>query len=231
MNLSDQNNGNVLKQGAHTEGGLENVYPPAHKSGAAAHGDGADVALAEVDLADQTEVHALHDSRDGPATGHHEHDTHRITGSTPIPTLDLDVATFGESAFPLDGQGPGQGEDTQSGHPSSLSIDLPLDDDAPAAESTLSPDPAEAPATRLLDAEPAQPESVAPSDDDDTGIPLIGRRSIGYQQRFVVTLALVGLAGLVGTGFYAFDLANAHGKQITTSFSVTSPNQNGNPAG
>ena len=217
MNLSDQNNGNVLKQGAHTEGGLENVYPPVHKSGAAAHGDGSDVALAEVDLADHTEVHALHDSRDGPATGHHEHDTHRISGSTPIPTLDLDVATFGESAFPLDGQGPGQGEDTQSGHPSSLSIDLPLDDDTPAAESTLSPDPAEAPATRLLDAEPAQPESVAPSDDDDTGIPLIGRRSIGYQQRFVVTLAVLGFAGLIGAGAYAIQLADAHAKQVAST--------------
>ena len=37
MNLSDQNNGNVLKRGAHTEGGLENVYPPiASESGARA---------------------------------------------------------------------------------------------------------------------------------------------------------------------------------------------------
>ena len=30
MNLSDQNNGGALKHGApHTEGGLDNVYPPA----------------------------------------------------------------------------------------------------------------------------------------------------------------------------------------------------------
>ena len=55
MNLSDQNNGNVLKHGAHTEGGLENVYPPvAAESGARAR----NVALADVDLGDVLEVGA-----------------------------------------------------------------------------------------------------------------------------------------------------------------------------
>jgi twitching motility protein PilJ len=210
MNLSDQNNGGVRKHGAHTEGGLENVYPPVHKAGAA---HGVDVALADVDLADP----ALHDSRDGPAGGHHVHDTHTLSGSTPIPTLDLDVATLGESAFPLDGQGPGQGEETHGGTPSSLSIDLPLDEEAAPANSTLLPDPADSAASRQLDAETPSADAAAPADEDDTGIPLIGRRSISYQQRVVVIMAVLGFGGLIAAGGYAVTLADAHATQVAST--------------
>src|SRR4051812_9806184 len=111
MNLSDQNSGSLRKQGAQTEGGLENVYPPVSGRGPEAE---ADLALADIDLSDSAtgaptqpphDARALHPSSDGPKPGHREHDTHALSGGTPIPTLDIDVATMGESAFPLDGQG------------------------------------------------------------------------------------------------------------------------------
>src|ERR1700712_5495894 len=111
MNLSDQNNGNVLKHGAQSEGGLENVYPPvAAESGARAR----NLALADVDLGDAMDSHrqSLHDSHDGPGIGHHqEHPTHALSMGGAVPTLDLDVQAMGHSAFPLDGAGPGQDYD------------------------------------------------------------------------------------------------------------------------
>src|SRR3954463_12668752 len=113
MNLSDQSNGNVLKQrGAHTEGSLENVYPPV-----ASH-RGADVALADVDLGDPVDSHrhSLHDSADGPGHGHGEHPTHALSNGGAVPTLDIDVHTMGHSAFPLDGAGPGQDDDRGVAH-------------------------------------------------------------------------------------------------------------------
>jgi len=137
MNLSDQNSGSLKKQGAHTEGGLDNVYPPlpgGARARAAETDD--DLALADIDLSDlgagsptqpphDDPAQSLHASTDGPAAGHHEHDTHRLSSGAPIPTLDIDVATLGESAFPLDGQGPGQGEEATRATP--VSVDLPLE--------------------------------------------------------------------------------------------------------
>ena len=63
--------------------------------------------------------------------------------------------------------------------------------------STIVPDHNEPAPTRLLDAEPAEGE-VAAVDEDNTGLPLIGRRSVGYQQRFVFTLTALGIIGLLG---------------------------------
>src|SRR5471032_3135931 len=158
MNLSDQNNGNVLKQrGAHTEGGLENVYPPvASESGARAR----DLAMADVDLGDPVDSHAqsLHDSHDGPGAGHHEHPTHALSSGGGVPTLDLDVHAMGHSAFPLDGAGPGQDDDRGVVHSeNNLSIDLPLEsvDTATISASTMVPDHNDAAPTRLLEAETA----------------------------------------------------------------------------
>ena len=197
MNLSDQNSGSLKKQGAHTEGGLENVYPPVAGSGRTRDADG-DVALADLALSDamtgeptqpphDARGHSLHASSDGPAPGHREHDTQTLTGGTPIPTLDIDVATMGESAFPLDGQGPGQGETTRAGE-SDIAIDLPLDA-TPAVATTLQPDQSPD-ALQPLDEQPLAPAAV---DDDDTGIPLIGRRSVGYQQRVLGSLIVFSL--------------------------------------
>jgi len=215
MNLSDQNNGNVLKHGAHSEGGLENVYPPvASESGARAR----DRALAEVDLGDPVDSHrqSLHDSHDGPGAGHQEHPTHALSTGGAVPTLDLDVHAMGHSAFPLDGAGPGQDDDHGMVHSeNNLSIDLPLEgvDTASMTASTIMPDHAEAAPTRLLDAEPAE-EEVAAVDEDDTGIPLIGRRSISYQQRVVFILTAVGILGLLAGGGAAIVAATAHAQQV-----------------
>ena len=215
MNLSDQNNGNVRKHGAHTEGGLENVYPPvASESGARAR----DVALAEVDLGDPVDSHrqSLHGAHDGPGAGHQEHPTHALSTGGAVPTLDLDVHTMGHSAFPLDGAGPGQDDDHGMVHSeNNLSIDLPLEgvDTASMTASTIMPDHNEAAPTRLLDAEQPE-EEVVKVDEDDTGIPLIGRRSISYQQRFVTTLAAVGAVGLIVAGYGAVAGANTHAKQV-----------------
>src|SRR4051812_43249130 len=148
MNLSDQNNGSVLKHGAHTEGGLENVYPPVANAESGGRGRGAGggaaVALAEHEPHDGHSVidsheHMLHDSHDGPAPGHHGRDTHALGAGAPTPPLDLDVTAMGISAFPLDGQGPGQGEDHVVHSENNLAIDLPLDADTLMA-STLLPD-------------------------------------------------------------------------------------------
>lgn len=215
MNLSDQNNGNVLKHGAHSEGGLENVYPPvASESGARAR----DVALAEVALGDPADSHrqSLRASHDGPGAGHQEHPTHALSTGGAVPTLDLDVHAMGHSAFPLDGAGPGQDDDHGMVHSeNNLSIDLPLEgvDTASMTASTIMPDHAEAAPTRLLDAEPAE-EEVAAIDEDDTGIPLIGRRSISYQQRVVFILTGVGILGLLAGGGAAISAANAHAQQV-----------------
>jgi len=216
MNLSDQNNGNVLKQhGAHTEGGLENVYPPvASDSGARAR----ESALADVDLGDPVDSHrqSLHDSHDGPGAGHAEHATHALSAGGAVPTLDLDVHTMGHSAFPLDGAGPGQDDEGVAHSQNNLAVDLPLEgpDTASMTASTIMPDHgSDAAPTRLLDAEPAEAEAEA-SDEDNTGLPLIGRRSINYQQRFVITLAGLGFVGLLFGGYGAIASANAHAKQV-----------------
>src|ERR1700748_511254 len=216
MNLSDQSNGNVLKQhGAHTEGGLENVYPPvASEAGAHARS----VALADVDLGDAVDSHrqSLHDSDDGPGLGHQDHPTHALSTGGAVPTLDLDVHAMGHSAFPLDGAGPGQGGGPGGVHSeNNLSIDLPLEgvDTATMNASTMVPDHADAAPTRLLDAEPAEVEA-APLDEDNTGLPLIGRRSVSYQQRFVFTLTAAGIIGLLASGYFAFSAANAHSQQV-----------------
>ena len=215
MNLSDQNNGNVRKHGAHTEGGLENVYPPvASESGARAR----DVALAEVDLGDPVDSHrqSLHDSHDGPGAGHREHPTHALSTGGAVPTLDLDVHAMGHSAFPLDGAGPGQDDDHGMVHSeNNLSIDLPLEgvDTASMTASTIMPDHHEVAPTRLLDAEPAEEEAPA-IDEDNTGIPLIGRRSVSYQQRVVFGLTILGIAGLLGGGGLAINASNAHAQQV-----------------
>ena len=216
MNLSDQNNGNVHKQhGAHSEGGLENVYPPvASESGARAR----DVALADIDLGDAVDSHrqSLHDSHDGPGLGHAEHATHTISAGGAVPTLDLDVHAMGHSAFPLDGVGPGHDDDHGVVHSeNNLSVDLPLEavDTASMSASTMGPDHNEAAPTRLLDAEVA-PEGAAQVDSDNTGLPLIGRRSLDYQRRFVVTLAVIGFIGLLGGGYAAISAATAHAKQV-----------------
>jgi twitching motility protein PilJ len=208
MNLSDQSSGNALKQhGARTQGGVDNVYPPV----ASEHGR--DVALADVDLGDKAEshAHALRDSADGTRA---EHRTHALGTGGGVPTLDLDVHAMGHSAFPLDGAGPGQDDDHVVHSENNLSIDLPLEGvDTAHANSTLVPDQAEPTPTRMLDdGEPE--EEVAAIDEDDTGLPLIGRRSIGYQQRFVITLAAIGFAGLLGGGYLAISAANAHSKQV-----------------
>ena len=215
MNLSDQNNGNVLKHGAHTEGGLENVYPPvASESGARAR----DVALADVDLGDPLDSHhqSLHGAHDGPGVGHQDHPTHALSTGGAVPTLDLDVHAMGHSAFPLDGAGPGQDDDHGMVHSeNNLSVDLPLEavDTASMTASTIMPDHAEAAPTRLLDAEPPE-EEVAAIDEDDTGIPLIGRRSISYQQRFVFIVTGLGIAGLLAAGGGAINASNAHAQQV-----------------
>jgi twitching motility protein PilJ len=216
MNLSDQSNGNVLKQhGAHTEGGLENVYPPvASEAGARARS----VALADVDLGDAVDSHrqSLHDSHDGPGVGHQDHPTHALSTGGAVPTLDLDVHAMGHSAFPLDGVGPGQDDDHGVVHSeNNLSIDLPLEgvDTATMNASTLVPDHNEAAPTRLLDAEPAEAEAAA-LDEDNTGLPLIGRRSVGYQQRFVFTLTALGIVGLIAAGVGAFSAADSHSQQV-----------------
>jgi twitching motility protein PilJ len=211
MNLSDQSNGNVLKQhGAHTEGGLENVYPPvASEAGARARS----VAMADVDLGDALDSHrqSLHDSGDGPGVGHRDHPTHALSTGGAVPTLDLDVQAMGHSAFPLDGAGPGQ--DDEHGD-SNLSVDLPLEGvDTTMVASTLVPDQAEPAPTRLLDAEPAPAEQPA-VDEDNTGLPLIGRRSVSYQQRFVFTLTALGIVGLLVGGAGAFNAANQHALQV-----------------
>ena len=215
MNLSDQNTGNVRKHGAHSEGGLENVYPPvASESGARAR----DVALAEVDLGDPLDSHrqSLHGAHDGPGAGHREHPTHALSTGGAVPTLDLDVHAMGHSAFPLDGVGPGQDDDHGMVHSeNNLSIDLPLEgvDTASMTASTIMPDHNEAAPTRLLDAE--QPEEEAATvDEDDTGIPLIGRRSISYQQRFVFIVTGLGIVGLLAAGGGAINASNAHATQV-----------------
>jgi len=213
MNLSDQNSGHVLKHGAHTEGGLENVYPPvASESGARA----SDVALADADPRDPVDSHrqSLHDSHDG--AGHREHATHAISTGGAVPTLDLEVQTMGHSAFPLDGVGPGYDDDGVGHSDSNLSIDLPLEgvDTATMTASTMVPDHgADAAPTRLLDAEPAEAPVVA-VDKDDTGLPLIGRRSLDYQRTVVVGLAILGFVGLLGGGYAAISAATAHAKQV-----------------
>src|ERR1700759_436779 len=163
MNLSDQSNANVLKQhGAHTEGGLENVYPPvAAEAGAHAR----EVALADVDLGDAIDSHAhsLEDPADAPGAGHAEHQTHALSTGGAVPTLDLDVHAMGHSAFPLDGAGPGQDDDHGVVHSeTNRSTTLPIKgfDTATRNASTLGPDHAEAAPTRLPDAEPAEAEPV-----------------------------------------------------------------------
>ena len=202
MNLSDQSNGNVLKQhGAHTEGGLENVYPPvASEAGARARS----VALAEVDLGDAVDSHrqSLHDSNDGPGLGHQDHPTHALSTGGAVPTLDLDVQTMGHSAFPLDGAGPGQDDEHGGGTPRTTcrsTCRSKAVDTATMNASTMVPDHAEPAPTRLLDAEPAAVEPAA-VDEDNTGLPLIGRRSVSYQQRFVFTLTALGIVGLLAAG-------------------------------
>ena len=216
MNLSDQSNANVLKQhGAQTEGGLENVYPPvASEAGARAR----EVALADVDLGDAVDSHrqSLHDSHDGPGVGHQDHPTHALSSGGAVPTLDLDVHAMGHSAFPLDGVGPGQDDEHGVVHSeNNLSIDLPLEgvDTATMNASTLAPDHNEAAPTRLLDTD-APEADVAAIDEDNTGLPLIGRRSVGYQQRVVFTLTALGIGGLIAAGVGAYSAATAHSLQV-----------------
>jgi len=103
MNLSDQNNGNAKQHGAQTQGGLANVYPPV--PGSTPRREEGDVALADVDLADGPVTHSPVGIEARDTRPHGEHDTHALSGSASIPTLDIDVATMGESAFPLDGPG------------------------------------------------------------------------------------------------------------------------------
>ncbi|HEX7638518.1 MAG TPA: methyl-accepting chemotaxis protein [Burkholderiaceae bacterium] len=50
--------------------------------------------------------------------------------------------------------------------------------------------------------------------EDDTGLPLIGRRSIGYQQRVVTGLAVAGLLGLVFAGAGAVQSANSNAQEV-----------------
>ena len=121
MNLSDQSSGNALKQhGARTQGGVDNVYPPV-----ASERD-RDVALADVDLGDHVDAHA-HTLRASAEGTHAEHATHALGTGGGVPTLDLDVHAMGHSAFPLDGQGPGQDDDHVVHSENNLSIDLPLE--------------------------------------------------------------------------------------------------------
>jgi twitching motility protein PilJ len=232
MNLSDQSNGSVLKHdGAHTEGGLDNVYPPAPAAAAAvnAHGRGAEGDLAveeELDLSQlgdlgEPEVpragHALHASADGPMPGHREHDTHALHPGA-VPTLDIDVAELGQSSFPHDGQGPGHGDEGHATTPgdSSLSIDLPLEGgEGAAASAALSPVAPEPAPARAAEAE--QPPEAAAAVEDDTGLPLIGRRAIGYQQRVVTGVTAAGLIGLIAIGGLALKAANDHGQQLTAT--------------
>jgi len=169
MNLSDQNNGSVPRHGAHPDGGPDTVYPPAASAGRG----GVDLALSDLALAEHepheghsvTDSHekSLHDSKDGPARGHRAHDTHAVGAGAPIPTLDLDVHAMGNSAFPLDGHGPGQDHAAHSDR--HLSIDLPLEGDTATMASTMMPDHDEA--ARLHEAETAVHEA-APADEDDT---------------------------------------------------------------
>jgi twitching motility protein PilJ len=211
MNLSDQNSGNLLKeQGAHAEGGVDNVYPPiAPASG----GRAVDTSLDDLDLSDPVE----------PAPTHHRAESEPpaspaqpLSTAEAAPALDLDIAVMGHSAFPLDGAGPGH----ESGRPAAHAagdgdVDLPLDgmDSRSMGVSTLVPDLHEPAPTRLFEADPPAAARDA-ADEDDTGLPLIGRRPVAYQQRLVFILAALGIVGLVVAGGGAINASNAHAQQV-----------------
>jgi twitching motility protein PilJ len=213
MNLSDQNSGNLLKeQGAHAEGGVDNVYPPAAPESG---GRAVDTSLADVDLSDPVEAAQAHASAAAP---HHPAEAGhpaRHAGDA-APALDLDIPVMGHSAFPLDGAGPGHDSGRTMPHPDSdLSVDLPLEgmDSRSMGVSTLVPDLQEPTPTRMFEAEPAAVAKDA-VDEDDTGLPLIGRRPVAYQQRLVFILAALGIVGLVVAGGGAINASNAHAQQV-----------------
>jgi twitching motility protein PilJ len=215
MNLSDQNNGSVQHRNAQTQGGLANVYPPV--SGGAGKGrEDADVALADVDLADGPVTHSPVGIEARATQPHGEHATHALSGSASIPTLDIDVATMGESAFPLDGQGPGQDDRTAAIAPRGADSRLAggaLAGAAAGAASALAPDTAR----REEPAAPPASEESRLGTDDDTGLPLIGRRSLGYQQRVLMSLFVVGAVGLAGSVGLGFREAGQHADQVAAT--------------
>ena len=237
MNLSDQNGGNLRSQDAHTEGGVENVYPPV-ASGSTGHavtqvpeGDD-DIAVADLQLSDLDDI-AAESAREEEA-GHHEHPTHRMASGAPVPTLDASVTTMGESAFPLDGNGPGHDDESGYGRGGSHGVDLPLDSVIPPADAAphpadtplheppvvaaAMPEPVHAVAAPAAAEHEAEPAAATPAaEEEDTGLPLIGRRSIGYQQRIVVGMALAGFAGLLVTGYLATDFADQHATQVAAT--------------
>jgi twitching motility protein PilJ len=211
MNLSDQNSGNVLQEhGAHTEGGLANVYPPAaSESGAHA----VDTALTDLDLSDPLDPSpALHD----PAVvGHPAQAAHALATGGAVPALDLDIPAMGHSAFPLDGAGPGREDHGVASTRNSLSVDLPLEgmDSRSMGASTLAPDIHEPAPTRMMETEHVAVAKAA-IDEDDTGLPLIGRRPVAYQQRFVFMLTTLGILGLLLGGGGAIVASNTHAQEV-----------------
>ena len=79
--------------------------------------------------------------------------------------------------------------------------------------STMAPDHNEPAPTRLLDADLPDAEVLAVHE-DNTGLPMIGRRSVGYQQRVVFGLTVLGIVGLIGAGAGAVSSSNSHALQV-----------------
>ncbi len=173
-------------------------------------------------------------------------------------TLDLDMGAMGHSAFPLDadeaqglvasdGAPGGPATDTGPDTAHSIldvedaeaaraavrdgqdSIDLPLDEDAPAgalaagaAGTALAATAADAPHSTNLDTsvlnEPELSLDARTGEiDDDTGVPLIGRRPLPFQQRALTILAAVGVVVFGATTFLALNDASTHAKQVAAN--------------
>jgi len=109
--------------------------------------------------------------------------------------------------------------------PSPLSVDA-LAPVAPDAFGFAAPEasaPTEPVASALVDggdSQPADGESRLEErllEEDDTGLPLIGRRPVAYQQRFLISLAVAGLVGFGLTTTLALRSANVHSQQVNAT--------------
>jgi twitching motility protein PilJ len=214
MNLSDNSRSDMSQHGDHPESGHDRAFDAPHPEGAA-------------------EVAAS--SRDGAGHGapldlHFDPtNDHAATPATPVPPLDLEVEAMGVSAFGLEAAEPEAARAVAAAEHASESIDLPLD--APAAEvdafaaaalgaPTIAPtEPAVSSNdhTSMLNEPEAGPETRIGEAEDDTGIPLIGRRPLRYQQRVLLGLVAFGAIGFVATTGAALTAANTHAKQVAAT--------------
>jgi twitching motility protein PilJ len=207
MNLSDQNKGNAVKHSAQSTGGLANVYPPVPGAKAPKARAEADLALADIDLSDgPVMLSSVGIQQRESRSQKVDPELHTLHGTAPIPLLDLDVSSSGDSSFPPNGNGPGRAEAT----PAAVA---PLR----AGSNITSDRPSSAPTSIGPESTFERDESLTTLGDDDTGLPLIGRRAAGFQQRMLIGLVAAGGLGLAASVGAALYEADRHSNQVAAT--------------